>query len=434
MTSLDGVPRWTQTPIQARLDRDMTTPESPTSSDFLRLVPSGEVYLKSRRTRNRFMRTLVASLRSGLEAGGVPGSVRRSGHHELRIDTDSFAAAADIASRTFGVNRVDKVERVEYDTLDQLSKLVAELSRARIIGKKFAVRVRRRGSHDWKSKDAEVEIGSLLLDDSAGVNLDDPDVTVRVYVQGDTALLVDEAFPGADGLPLGSQRRVLVLLSGGIDSPVAGWMMMRRGCPVDYLHLKLDCSVSDRALVVGDELVRRWGHGAASRFHVVDFQGVKDQMQERLAPGIRQVVLKQLMLTAAAEVARRSDIQLLVTGDSLGQVSSQTAAHLAEIDRFVRFPVLRPLVGMTKEEIVRRSREVGTYELSIRAREVCDLSDGYPVETRASSQRLNSGHRKLDPDIIDSALQSWEAIGAKDWMPGIPLDRVVIEPVRSPDA
>ena len=366
----------------------MTTQDG--EPEFLRLVPSGEVYLKSRRTLDKFMRLIVANLRRGLDLEGIEASVRRSGHHELSIETLEFSAAAAVAARTFGVNRVEWVQAVQFDSLEQLSKQVAEMWRERVRGRTFAVRVRRRGTHEWSSKDAEIEMGSLLLDDSAGVNLDQPEVMVRVHVQEASAHVVDASWQGADGLPAGSQRRVLALLSGGIDSPVAAWMMMRRGCPVDYLHLKLDCSVSDHALVVGDDLVRRWGHGSGSRFHVVDFQGVKDQLRERLAPRVRQVVLKQLMLGAAAEVARRSDIQLLVTGDSLGQVSSQTAAHLAEIDRFVGFPILRPLVGLTKEEIITRSRSIGTYDLSIRAREVCDLSDGRPVETQASRARLPS--------------------------------------------
>lgn len=400
----------------------MTTQDG--EPEFLRLVPSGEVYLKSRRTLDKFMRLIVANLRRGLDLEGIEASVRRSGHHELSIETPEFSAAAVVAARTFGVNRVEWVQTVRFDSLEQLSKQVAEMWRERVRGRTFAVRVRRRGTHEWSSKDAEIEMGSLLLDDSAGVNLDQPEAMVRVHVHDDSAHVVDESWQGADGLPAGSQRRVLALLSGGIDSPVAAWMMMRRGCPVDYLHLKLDCSVSDHALVVGDDLVRRWGHGSGSRFHVVDFQGVKDQLRERLAPRVRQVVLKQLMLSAAAEVARRSDIQLLVTGDSLGQVSSQTAAHLAEIDRFVGFTILRPLVGLTKEEIITRSRSIGTYDLSIRAREVCDLSDGRPVETQASRYRLQASHNRLDDSTIESALSTWESTSARDWSPGVPLELV----------
>ena len=398
----------------------MATPIDP-EADFLRLVPSGEVYLKSRRTRDSFLRALVANLREGLNGRGLAARVKRSGHHEVRVDAEDLQTAADACAATFGVNRVDLVTPISFDSLEQLSKQVAEVSRGAVRGRTFAVRVKRRGAHDWRSKDAEVEIGNLLLADSAGVNLSQPEVTVRVHVRDDDALLVEDTWPGADGLPAGTQERVLVLLSGGIDSPVAAWMMMRRGCAVDYLHLKLDCSVSDHALVVGDSLVDRWGHGTESRFHVLDFQDVKDQLRRRLPPRIRQVVLKQLMLSAAAEVARRSGIGIIVTGDSLGQVSSQTAAHLAAIDRYVSFPTLRPLVGLSKEEIVARARDIGTFQLSVRAREVCDLSDGRPVETRASAERLRRGHDLLDDDLVAAAVATWESVSAREWLPGAPL-------------
>ncbi len=98
-----------------------------------------------------------------------------------------------------------------------------------------------------------------------------------------------EATDPAHGLPMGSQEPALAMLSGGIDSPVAAWMMMRTGCPVDFLHLEMECSVTDQALAVGHDLVRRWSHGAEPRFHVIDFQPVKDALRERVDPRLRQV-------------------------------------------------------------------------------------------------------------------------------------------------
>ncbi len=403
-----------------------TTPGE--GSEFLRLVPSGEIYLKSRRTREKFMRALVSNVRDGLKGSKIDAVVRRSGYHELSIETVHFEGASRVASKTFGVNRVERVIPMAFDSLGQLSKIVAEIFREQVRDRRFAVRMKRRGSHGWTSRDAEVEIGNLLFAESSGVDLTNPEVTVRVYVNDAQALVVNESYSGPDGLPCGTQRRVLALVSGGIDSPVAAWMLMRRGCSIDYLHLKIDCSVSDHALVVADTLDRQWGHGVKSRFHVVDFQPIKEQLRDRVAPRDRQVVLKQLMLAAGAEVARRSDIELMVTGDSLGQVSSQTAAHLAQIDSFVGFPTLRPLVGMTKEEIIIRSRSIGLYDLSIRAREVCDLSEGRPVETAASAIRLDSAHRKLDDDTLDMALKSWESIDTREWAPGVSLVPAALDP------
>ncbi|MDX1449919.1 MAG: THUMP domain-containing protein, partial [Acidimicrobiia bacterium] len=135
----------------------MTEPK-PQDDVFVRVVPSGEVYLKSRRTRDRFLRGLLGNLRAGLRRAGIAGSVRRTGHHEIGIFSADIDGAAALAARTFGVNRAEQVVQVEFESLEQLSKLVAEISRDQVSGRTFAVRVRRRGSHQWSSKDAEVEI------------------------------------------------------------------------------------------------------------------------------------------------------------------------------------------------------------------------------------------------------------------------------------
>ncbi|MDJ0925348.1 MAG: tRNA 4-thiouridine(8) synthase ThiI, partial [Acidimicrobiia bacterium] len=141
-------------------------------------------------------------------------------------------------------------------------------------------------------------------------------------------------------------------------------------------------------------------------------------------PRLRQVILKQLMAEAAHHLAQRLNMELIVTGDSLGQVSSQTAANLVEIDRYAPAPVLRPLIAHTKQEIVDRAREIGTYELSVKAREVCDLSEGRPVETAAPTGKLRHSLGKLRDGLIEDALATWESIPASEWFPGIPLTPV----------
>lgn len=132
-------------------------------------------------------------------------------------------------------------------------------------------------------------------------------------------------------------------------------------------------------------------------------------------------MLKQLMTEAARRIAERLEIPLLVTGDSLGQVSSQTAANLVEVDRYAQAEVLRPLIALTKQEIVDRARTIGTYELSTRAREVCDLSEGKPVETAAATYRLRRGMSRLRHGLVEDALTTWESVPASEWFPGVPL-------------
>ena len=238
--------------------------------------------------------------------------------------------------------------------------------------------------------------------------------------------VVSQSWPGPGGLPIGTQSPCLLMLSGGIDSPVAGWMMLRRGCPIDMLHFQLECNQADHALAVGHQLAERWGHGADVTMHVINFEPIKKELSAAVHPRLRQVLLKQLMTEAAHRVAQRLDLPLIVNGDSLGQVSSQTGANLIEIDRYAQAPLLRPLLAMTKQEIVDRARQIGTYELSTRAREVCDLSEGRPVETAAPTYRLRQGMKQLREGLIDDALATWESVPAAEWIPGVPLTPVTV--------
>lgn len=397
----------------------METSTRPT--DLLRAVASSEIYIKSMATRQRFMPILLSNLQKALSGFGVSGTVRRHGNHWLEIDADDLDRAGAAAATVFGIDRVDRVTMVPAPTLDALAVNVAALCGPEVAGKTFAVRVRRHGNHDWRSKDAERTLGAALFDLSAGVDLTNPQVTVRVQVEDTEAAVVSRSWQGPGGLPVGTQSEALVLLSGGIDSPVAAWLMMRRGCSIDMLHFQLECNQADHALAVGHQLAVGWGHGAAITLHVIDFEPVKKELTATVHPRLRQVLLKQLMTEAAYRVSQELGIALLVTGDSLGQVSSQTAANLIEIDKYAQAPLLRPLIANTKQEIVDRARQIGTYELSTKAREVCDLSEGRRVETAAPTYRLRQGMSRLRAGLIDDAMATWESIPAAEWFPGIPL-------------
>jgi thiamine biosynthesis protein ThiI len=397
----------------------MNTSSPPAQS--LRAVASSEIFIKSRRTRKRFMPVLHANLELALGGGHGTIEVTERRHNDFEIVAGDLEAAGDTVSRVFGIDRVDLLTHVAAPALEELASGVDRLVGDGVTGKKFAVRVRRTGNHAWRSKDAEIAIGNALIGRSAGVDLTAPELLIRVRVEGDSAGVVARTWAGPSGLPVGTQSPALVLLSGGIDSPVAGWMMMRRGCPVDMVHFQLECNQADHALAVGHGLAADWGHGADTTFHVINFEPVKKEISASVHPRLRQVILKQLMIEAAHRVGRRLDIPLVVTGDSLGQVSSQTAANLVEIDRYVGAPVLRPLLAFTKQEIVDRARRIGTYELSTRAREVCDLSEGRPVETAAPTARLLHSMARLRTGLIDDAMATWESIPAAEWFPGVPL-------------
>jgi len=157
---------------------------------------------------------------------------------------------------------------------------------------------------------------------------------------------------------------------------------------------------------------------------MVDFQPIKEALINHVDSRVRQVVLKQLMIATADELAARLGIQALVTGEAVGQVSSQTLSHLAAIDAHCHRALVRPLSGMLKEEIIEWARKIGTYEISSRAKEVCDISEG-PVATSARWSRLDAAHDALPEGIVEEALNTMEVVALDDWFPGSDFVKVI---------
>jgi len=405
-----------------RLDRTPTT-------GLVFVTMSSEIHIKSSRTRAHFIKLLARNLRAGLTRD-FPTAHLETQWDRMYIEDDEPAnldGIARLAARIFGIKRAEIVRRLAATSLEELVVAVAEVARSQVEGKTFAVRVRRRGQQGWRSIDAERLIGAELWPHAAGVNLTAPEVEVRVHAHEETAYVVEQSHEGPDGLPMGAGGRALTLLSGGFDSAAAAWMMMRRGLRIDFLHFLLDCSQSEHALTVNHELCRHWGHGRRSLMHVVDFQPVKDLLLRAVPSRVRQVVLKQLMVAVADRLAARQEYLALVTGDSLGQVSSQTLEHLAAVDRYSTRTVLRPLAGMTKQEIIAWTRLIGTHDLSARAKEVCDLADG-PVAVAAKEPELARAHARLPEGIIERALESCKVVVVEDWIPGAPMVQMVTVP------
>lgn len=381
---------------------------------------SGDVYLKSRRTQKRLIRRVRTNMDDALASVGYDGAIARVGTHRFEFapsDAQRDALIGALAS-VFGVGSVDTVQELDHTAMDDLAAEVASHSSERVSGRTFAVRVKRRGEHDWNSIDLARLAGSHLVAAGGSVDLSNPEVEVAVKVLDERAFLVTDHVAGPAGLPLGTQDRVLCLLSGGFDSVVAAWMLMSRGCPVDFVHFTLNCAQSDHALAVGRELWGRWGHGSSPTVHLVEFQPVKDALFESVDARMRQVTLKVMMAKAAGEIAQERGIAALVTGDSMGQVSSQTLPHLVAVSAATDTPILRPLVGLPKESIIDLARRVGTAELSARAQEVCDLSEGRPVATSAKMKDIDESVHQIPNEVLGDVLTTQKTFALSDWTPG----------------
>lgn len=381
---------------------------------------SGDVYLKSRRTQKGLIARVKSNLEKAIAKAGYEGNITRVGTHRFVLNPDSQHMTAVItAARTvFGVASVDTVIEVPFGGVEQIAVAVGELSRTSVGSRTFAARVKRRGSHEWTSVDLARAIGSYLVATGGSVDLTQPEVEVSVAVLDDHVYLVTDHQSGPGGLPLGTQDPVLCLISGGFDSVVAAWMLMSRGCPVDFVHFTLSCAQSDHALAVAREMWSKWGHGTDPTIHLVEFQPVKDALLDRVDSRMRQVTLKVMMARAASEIAEQAKISALVTGDAMGQVSSQTLPHLVAVSRESAAPIFRPLLGLPKESIIDLARRVGTAELSARAQEVCDLSEGRPVATAAKQGEIEASARAIPEIVMADAIETRKTFKLADWVPG----------------
>lgn len=406
--------------MATREDRaaDDAAPEtrSPAGADvrvMLRL--SGEVSTKSRRTRSRFQKRLVRNLRDALESQGVEARVENAWSRLFVSAADP--GALEPLGRVFGISSFSRLEGECPAELEEIVETGHRLFADRVRGRRFAVRARRSGRHGFGSRDIMIRLGAAL-DREAAVDLEDPDVEVRVEVRDDRAYLFSERRAGAGGLPIGVEGRAVALLSGGFDSAVAAWMALRRGIELDYVLCNLGGAAYRRmVLEVAKVLSDGWSHGSRPRLHVVDFTAVVEAMRSGARASYLQVVLKRLMYRAASRVAAEIGAEALVTGESVGQVSSQTLANLRAIDPASSFLVLRPLVGFDKEEIVARARRIGTYELSARIREYCSVAPGRPV-TAASPEAAADQEAAVDPAPLDAAVAGRETLDLRALEPG----------------
>jgi len=366
---------------------------------------SGEITTKAPQTRIRFTKRLVRNLRDGLERAGIEASIDR---RWSRIYVDAATPLArEVIGRTFGIQSYSPVERRPWQSLDDVVATGHELFHGAVAGKSFAVRARRSGDRKripFRSKDVARELGSALLPAAREVDLDHPEVTASIEIHEREAYFFLEKVLGPSGLPLGTEGRALSLVSGGFDSAVSSWMMLRRGVSLDYVFFNLGGVAHELGVLrVMKVIAEQWTHGDRARLYSIDFRPVVEALQERVTTRYWQVALKRLMLRAAEALARQLHENALVTGEAIGQVSSQTPQNLAAISAPIELPILRPLLGFNKEEIIDRCREIGTYELSSAVDEYCAILPKRPA-TKAAITTVDAEVAKLDPAVLQAAV------------------------------
>ncbi|NYH50878.1 thiamine biosynthesis protein ThiI [Nocardiopsis arvandica] len=374
------------------------------------LMKLGEIVLKGS-NRKLFERRLHNNIRSSVrDLGDVRLSQRGAGVIIVRKPGASDLEIAEIADRmanVMGVVWVHLVRRVAKD-LDAITDIGVRSMAGR--EGTFAVRARRRDKRfEMTSSELAGYLGSKVIEAYGyKVNLKRPDNTLYVEVDRDEAFVFTDGIPGQGGLPAGMSGRGLVLMSGGIDSPVAAHRMIRRGLKVDFLHFSGMPFTGPESIYKAYSLVRQLDrYQVGSRLFVVPFGKAQQQLKTSGIERLQIVAQRRLMLKTAEALADDLGAECLVTGDALGQVSSQTMTNLTALDDAVDLPILRPLIGMDKTEIMDHARRIGTLAISeLPDEDCCTMLTPRQVETAAKIPDLRQIEKRLDAEELAEHLVS----------------------------
>ncbi|MDG2958100.1 tRNA uracil 4-sulfurtransferase ThiI [Exercitatus varius] len=377
---------------------------------IIKLFP--EIMIKSDSVRKRFIKILTSNIRNVLDKhDDSVAVVRHWDYIEVRSKLEENRPhLIELLQRIPGIHHFLEVEECPFTDLHNIFEQTLERMRDALQGKTFCVRAKRRGKHSFSSLEIERYVGGGLNQhiETATVKLKNPDVTVRIEVDDDKLLFIKARHEGIGGYPIGTQEDVLSLISGGFDSGVSSYMLIRRGSRVHYCFFNLGGAAHEIGVKqMAYHIWHRYGSSHKVRFIAVNFEAVVGEILEKIDNGQMGVVLKRMMVRAASQVARRFAIEAIVTGEALGQVSSQTLTNLRLIDEAADALVLRPLITHDKEQIIAMAKQIGTEDIAKSMPEFCGVISKNPT-VKAVRDRILAEEQHFDFNILESAVQNAE--------------------------
>jgi len=362
-----------------------------------------EIALKGR-NRPWFIGRLVRNIRTATSDLDVKQVLNKMGRIEIVLGSpEGWEPVADRLRHVFGIANFSRARRVALDVDVIASSILEELgpldqhqvSSFRVSAKRADKRF------PLTSPQIEREVGGRIKDATGWtVSLDNPELTIHVEALTGEAFCYFGKHAGPGGMPTGVSGRVVALLSGGIDSPVAVYRLMRRGCRVVPVHFHsypiLSRASQEKVRELVSVLTRYQQH---TRLYMVAFGDIQQQVMLAVAPPLRIVIYRRLMFRIAEAIARKAHAQALVTGEVIGQVSSQTLENMTTIGAVATLPVFRPLIGMDKDEIVAQAQRLGTYSISIiEDQDCCQLFTPKHPATKARPADIDQAERALPID------------------------------------
>ncbi|GAB3471159.1 tRNA uracil 4-sulfurtransferase ThiI [Azotobacter salinestris] len=383
-----------------------------------------EITIKSPPVRKRFIRQLAKNIRTVLRDLD-PDLAVTGVWDNLEVETAVedprlLREMVERLSCTPGIAHFLEVHEYPLGDFDDILEKCKRHYAAQLPGKIFAVRCKRAGKHSFTSMEVERYVGGCLRQQcgAAGISLSAPEVEVRMEIRDQRLFVIHSQHDSVGGYPLGALEQTLVLMSGGFDSTVAAFQMMRRGLLSHFCFFNLGGRAHELGVMeVAHYLWQKYGSSQRVLFVSVPFEEVVGEILGKVDNSQMGVVLKRMMLRAATRIAERLKIDALVTGEAISQVSSQTLPNLSVIDSATDMLVLRPLVASHKQDIIDTATHIGTAEFAKNMPEYCGVISVNPT-TRAKRERIEYEERQFDMAILERALERARLV---------PIDRVIDE-------
>lgn len=378
------------------------------------LLKYGEISLKGK-NRSKFEDILIRNIKyalKDLDYGGI-----RKAYGRVYIDCgENWQAVVDSLKTVFGIVSFSPVLKTELD-LDAIKQAANKLM-AEAQGSTFKINARRPNKHfPLTSMEVNRELGGYVLQNFPEFKVDvhQPDVLLNIELRNEGAYLYHKEIPGLGGMPVGSASKGMLLLSGGIDSPAAGYLTLKRGVTLEAVHFHSYPFTSERSkqkvLDLAQILAKYAGNGEI-KLWIVCFTEIQKVLQKSRYPDLNITLMRRFMLRIAERLAKREKALALITGDSLGQVASQTMESIHTINAVTNMPIFRPLIGLDKQEIVDLAKKIGTYETSILPYEdCCTVFVPKNPATKPRIDQVLEAESQFDIDaLIDEAVEKTECL------------------------
>lgn len=379
------------------------------------LAKEGEIALKGL-NRSSFEQKLISNIKRRLKPlGRFEYSYSQSTIYIKPLDDEiDMNEAVERLKKIFGISALSRSLELDKDFSVISEKSLDYLEETLMQYKTFKVEAKRSDKRfPMNSPQICRELGGVILQNFPHLSVDvkNPQVTVIVEIREAKAYIHADSIQGAGGIPVGSSGEALLMLSGGIDSPVAGYMMAKRGLHISAVHYVSPPYTSERARLKVERLCEKMSHYCGNiRFFCVPFTEIQEKIRDNCPEELFTIIMRRIMIDIAQRIAEENGLLALITGESVGQVASQTMMAIACTDAAAKIPVLRPVIGMDKTEIVEIARKIDTFDISIEPYEdCCTVFTPKHPKTKPSLSEVEAGQKMYDfEDLICEAVKNTE--------------------------